>query len=224
MKTYVLIVTLFMGLAFLACQDAKVDVQHIEKDLTYYKSVGEEIPFQTGLDWINFYRQSNSGRTDLLNDLSIADGQLNTMLGSVDNLAGVAFHYGYDADGSKTVIAIPINEALSLWSDIPGRVYLDASTGAEISRADAQAAAQRYRDAHPNRIWFHFFGADVFSEISGLPFFNSIEVEQAVNILDLTPQLLLVVWNESLPSGRTTGELGTIYDASNPCPPCGVHD
>jgi len=74
MKTYVLIVTLFMGLAFLACQDAKVDVQDIEKDLTYYKSVGEEIPFQTGLDWINFYRQSNSGRTDLLNDLSIADG------------------------------------------------------------------------------------------------------------------------------------------------------
>ena len=57
--------------------------------------------------------------------------------------------------------------------------------------------------------------------MTALPYFNDVDIEPALNTLNLEPELLLIVWNESLNlSGRTSAENATVYDASNACPPC----
>ncbi len=225
MKKHLSFIAILIAFSLMACQDAKVNVQDIEKDLTYFRNVGEVIPFETGMEWRDYFRQKNHARTEFLGEYTISSAQAAALIGSVSTLAGVAFHHAYDASGHHHIIAIPIDESLSLWADIPGRIYIDTNTGDELSRVQAQAWSQNYRDAHPGKVWFHFFGGDVFDEMATLPYFDAIDIEQAVNILDFTPQLLLIVWNDDLNLlGRMKDEPGTVYDASNPCPPCGVHD
>lgn len=224
MKNHVSVITVFLTLSLLACQDARVNVQEIEKDLSYYRHVGEQIPFATGMDWMNHFHAKNEGRSESFSDFAVSSSQLTDLVTSVDPFAGMAFHWGYDDEGSRHVIAIPIDDALSLWSDIPGRVYLDANTGSTISREQARDWATNYRHAHPDAVWYHFFGGDVFDEMAAIPFFNAIDIKPAINTLDQTPQLLLIVWNNSFSQGRAADDDGVIYDASNPCPPCGVQD
>ena len=224
MKSYIVPTTIYFSLLLLACQDTGEDLKNASADVAFYKTIGEEIPFETGMQWMEFYKDKNSeqGRVALAT-YTISASRVEQMLQSVSNPAGVAFHYGKDWLGVKHIIAIPVDESLSLWSSIPGRVFVDANTGNVISQSLANTWAQNYKNAHPTGIWFHFFGQDIMDEITAIPFFNSIDIEPAINILNLTPQMLLIVWNEDLNIlGRTTEDEGRIFDASYPCPPCAV--
>ena len=224
MKSPIAFILLFLTVSFLGCQDSREDLK-TNSELDFYKTIGEEIPFQTGIDWIEFYHAQNNinGRTKLLTNYSVSESQLQTLMGSVAELVGVAFHYGTDSWGTKHIILIPVENSLTLWSTIAGRLYVDANTGNQISQSTAQAWATNYKNAHPSGIWFHFFGADIFDEIQALPYFESIDIEPGIDVLNLTPELLLIVWNDALLFGRTKDEDGRMFDASNPCPPCSVH-
>lgn len=224
MKSLIAFILLFLTVSFLGCQDSREDLK-TKSELDFYRTIGEEIPFQTGLDWIEFYHAQNNvnERTKLLTNYSVSESQLQALMGSVSELVGVAFHYGTDSWGSQHIILIPVESSLSLWSSIAGRLYVDANSGNQISQSTAQAWATNYKNAHPSGIWFHFFGADIFDEIQALPYFESIDIEPGVDVLNLTPELLLIVWNDGLLFGRTKDEDGRMFDASNPCPPCGVH-
>jgi hypothetical protein len=225
MKKFCAVLCLYVGMSLLACQDTRDDLKSSPPDITYYKSVGEQIPFETGMAWMEFYKKKNgqqAGRLGLFT-YQVPDEQLQAMLQSVSGLTGVAFHYGLDGLGGTHVIVIPVDESLSLWSAIPGRIYVDANTGNEIPQSVASLWAENYKDEHPNGIWFHYFGANIFDEILAIPYFNTLDIEPAINILNLTPQLLLIVWNEELSLlGRTADQGATVYDASSGCPPCDV--
>jgi hypothetical protein len=179
---------------------------------------------------MEYYRNKNNeeGRLGLglgLFSYTVSATQVEALVQSVSGLTGVAFHYATDENGNQHILLIPVDTSLSLWSSIPGRIFIDANTGDAISQSVAQTWAQNYKDAHPFSIWFHFFGKDIFDEILVIPYFDTLDIEPAINILNLTPQLLLVVWNNDilpLGNGRTMDEGGKIFDASNPCPPCGV--
>jgi hypothetical protein len=216
----------FLSLAFFACQDTRYDVKAISPEVAHYRTIGEQIPLETGKRWIEFYNTRNATQGRLLSSYSIPATQINSMLQSVVGLTGVAFQYGTDTLGQKHIIAIPVDASLSLWSSIPGRIFIDANSGNVISQSQAQAWAQTYENLHPNDIWFHFFGKEVFDEIVALPYFDSIDIEPALNDVALTSELLLLIWNDDLnTSGRINSEEeeGRCYDASNPCPPCAVH-
>ena len=220
MKSLIAFIFLFLAVSFLGCQDSRDDLNNSESD--FYKTIGEEIPFQTGIDWIEFYKAQyhDNGRVNILTNYSVSESQLQALLGSVSGLVGVAFHYGTDSWGTRHIILIPVETSLTLWSSIQGRIYVDANTGNQISQSTAQAWATSYKNAHSSGIWFHFFGAHIFDEIQALPFFDSIDIEPGIDLLNLTPELLLIVWNDGLLFGRTRDEGGKMYDASNPCPPC----
>lgn len=225
MKNTVTFVVLFLTFSFFSCQDTKDDSASSHPSLAEYKNVGHEIPVETGLAWINAYNKKNNTQARIGNLIYGIQGEkLETLLSSVDDLTGVAFHYGIDDAGSSHIIAIPIDETLKLWGSIPGRVFLDTNTGNEISQQEASEWAQRHKDANPDGLWFHYFGKNVFDEISTIPFLNVVQIVPAIKILDFTPQLLLVIANlDVLNLGRTSNVQNTIiYDASYPCPPCPV--
>lgn len=221
-----LIVYLFTGAAFLfvTCQDTKEDLKSPISSKDTYKTVGEAIPFETGMKWIAYYhdQQAAQGRTELLASYSISDTKVAELVASTQNIVGVAFHYGLDDNGTKHIIAIPVDETLRLWTSIPGRIYVDANTGTNVSQSVADAWAQNFKDENPDDVWFHFFGINIINDMSALPFFDSVDIHQGINILGLTPELLLVVYNDLLGIGRSQDDPGMVYDASNPCPPCQV--
>jgi hypothetical protein len=228
MRSFVIAIASTVAMSLLACQDTKEEnLKNESSDVTFYRSIGKQIPFETGMQWMEYYRKKNTqqGKVGLLGlglfTYTISGPQTETMLQSVSDLVGVAFHYAIDNLGNTHIIAIPIDPSLSLWSSIPGRIYVDANTGNPITQSVAQTWAQNYKDAHPGGIWFHFFGETIFDQILAIPYFNSMDIEPAINVLNLTPQMLLIVWNEDLlPFGRATSETATVFDASNPCPPC----
>jgi hypothetical protein len=115
-----------------------------------------------------------------------------------------------------------VDGSLSLWSAIPGRIFVDANTGMKISQDLAREWTQNYQNAHPGKIWFHFFGQNIFNEMMAIPFFSTLDIQPALNDLDLSHQLLLIIWNTTILGGRTTREGTIVYDASNPCPPCPI--
>src|SRR5688572_10121147 len=174
MKRSMFVMVMYFGLSLLACQDTKEDIKPNNESL---KAVGEQIPFETGMQWIDFYKEKNhdeQGRLGL-SSYSVSDVQVQAMLQSVTDIVGVSFHYGIDHLGTKHIIVIPVDQSLKLWSAIPGRVYVDANSGEQISQDIASAWAARYRNQHPNSVWFHFFGQQIFDEIQAIPYFNSIE-------------------------------------------------
>lgn len=225
MKNVFFLITLCLGVCLTACQEGKEDAKSPLSEKDFYKTIGEEIPFETGMEWIDNYRKSaESGRTELLDSYHVTASQIRTMLDTSPDLVGIAFQYATDESGKKHILAVPVDETMKVWTGASGRTLYDTNTGNQISEATASAWAATYRDAHPDGIWFHFFGKDIFEEMSALPFFDRFEIAQGINTLELTPELLLVVWNNELSSaGRTYDADGTVYDASNPCPPCKVN-
>jgi len=223
MKSYVVAIALLL----LACQDSGEEIKANPATIAAYRKIGMEIPFETGMQWMECYKKNNSqqGRLGLsLASFVISDDQVEDMIASVSNPVGVAFHYAEDASGELHIIAIPVDETLRLWTSIPGRIYVDANSGDVISQSLAESWAQNYKDEHPADIWFHFFGQDTMEAVVAVPFFNSMAIEPALDILNLSPQLLLIVWNQGTFLGRQKGGggNGVVFDASSPCPPCNV--
>lgn len=223
MKSSIAFIVLFFALSLLACQDSRDDFKNPPGEISSFRSIGEQIPLETGKRWMETYQAKS--RTDgrlLFSDYSVAASKLQELLQSVPELTGVAFHYGFDENGIQHIIIIPVDETLTLWATIPGRIIVDANTGNELTQEVASTWADNYKASHPGDIWFHFFGADIFEEISAIPYFNMLDIEPALSDL-LLPQMLLIVWNtESILSGRTAKEDGVVYDASSPCPPCPI--
>lgn len=214
---------LTIAMSFMTCQETKEDLKNPVSEKDIYRTIGEQIPYETGMEWIAYYQNQKSadGRTEVLSGYSISDDHIRTMTQARSGLVGIAFHYATDQTGGTHVLVIPVDESMSLWESRPGKIIVDANTGNEIAQETASAWAQTYKNANPSAVWFHFFGKNIFDEMCALPFFNSIDIEPAINILNLTPQMLLVIWNDGVSSlGRTQDSPATVYDASNACPPC----
>ena len=208
--------------SLLSCQDSKEELKTTPPDISHLKTVGMKIPAEAAVSWIEAHNERNkSARLDgLLYSVNAAELQL--LISSVDELVGVAFQYGLDENGVKHIIAIPVDQSLTLWAPISGRIYIDANTSTEISQSTAHAWALNYQSANPTEIWFHYFGGNIFDEIVSVSDFVGLNIVPALNILNLTPQLLLIVGNTESILGRVGTET-SVYDASYPCPKCAVH-
>lgn len=225
MKNLIAFAAVTLAVSLLGCQDTKEERTGLP-DVSAFKKIGMEIPLETGIQWMEAFQQKYNPQGRLLYpDYSISGSRLETALTSINNLTGVAFHHATDDLGQHHFIVIPVDASLSLWTDIEGRLYIDANTNTIITREVAQTWSQRYEQANPEQIWFHFFGSNIFSEILQIPYFDNLEIEPAINILNLTPQLLLIVGQEDLLNigGRYKTEDTKVYDASSPCPPCPVN-
>jgi hypothetical protein len=225
MKRFIIVSALCVTFAFLGCQETKEDVKIPISDKDLYKKIGEEIPFETGMEWIALYQGKNNaqGRTASDSGYSVPSAEMNQLLESVSDLTGVAFHYGIDEQGSNHILVIPVDGSMDVWSSNGNKFIVDANTGTQISEEVASLWSNNFKQANPSSIWFHFFGKDIFDEMRALPYYHNISIERAISSLDQTPQLLLVVWNEQQAS--SSGRLlvfGSVYDASNACPPCAV--
>jgi hypothetical protein len=232
MKKLLFFAIAYLGISLLGCQDGMDENQFLDRDLIHYRNIGEEIPVETGVRWIQAYRsrEQKAGRVELLfTNYSVSASKLEQLLTSVDGITGVAFHYALDAFGQRHFILIPVDESLSLWESDDEKKYIDANTNTFISKQTAQTWTANYEAANPGEIWFHFFGSDIFDEILTISYFEDLLIEPALNDLNLSPQLLLIILNgggflDDLLGGRAKeGEQGRVYDASSPCPPCAVH-
>ena len=226
MKRSIVGIVVCCALSFHACQEVKEDLKSPASEKDTYTRIGEEIPFETGMEWIEYYNKKKNidgGKLEVVSSYNVLASEVTALLQSTPDNIGIAFHYGQDNLGEKHIILIPIDGSMSIWSSTAPRIFIDANTGNRITQVQAYMWTKQYQNANPNAIWFHFFGSNVFAEMSTVPFFNSLDIQPAIDVLNLTPQLLLIIWNEELvSSGRTTGEYAKVYDASNACPPCAV--
>jgi hypothetical protein len=223
MNRFFLVTTVCAALFFAGCQETKEEVKSPVTQQDLYKAIGEEIPFETGMAWIDFHKKKESakGRIESLPPCKIPAEHVKAMLSSLNDLVGVAFHYAIDDFGASHILAIPVNESMQLWALVPGRVIIDANTGTEISYDLAHTWAEKYKALYPSEVWYHFFGKNIFDDMQALPYFESVDIEPATNSEELSPELLLIIWNDAqIAVGRTTALYGTVYDASNACPPC----
>ena len=225
MKRIIIVTGVLIAMSLLGCQEAK-DVTSPLSEKDFYKTIGEQIPFETGMEWIKLYQKNRiaQGRTETAPSYNVPAAQLKAVLQSTEELVGVAFHHAIDDTGQPHILVIPVDATLTLWSADSSRVLVDANTGLEITQEEASSWASNYKDQNPDEKWFHFFGKEVFEEMCALPYFSSMELEPAISSIDFTPQILLIVLNDdSSSSGRTAYDLmGVVYDASNACPPCAV--
>jgi hypothetical protein len=231
MKRSIVAMGAFLAVLSIACQDTKEDLKGPLSQTEFHKTIGEEIPFETGMEWIEYYkwREYNKnkslypGRIQTFPSYNVSAAELDRSLQSTTALTGVALHHGLDEFGVQHILLLPVDESLTLWSSDAERVILDANTGEQISHEQAYMWAENFKKENPQSVWFHFFGRNVFDDMNAIPYFYSLNIEPAINVLDLTPQLLLVVWNEDSNSGgRMSSPYATVYDASNACPPCAV--
>lgn len=223
MKTLNTALAMVLVLAITACQETREDPANPLAESERLKTIGEQIPYETGMRWISRYKQVSvkQGRTESAG-YQIPISQLDNVLKSVDDLTGVAFHHGVDDGGSRHIMAIPVSSSLSLWPSTQTQVIIDANTGQQISQEEAAVWAENFKTAHPSEIWFHFFGKEVFDEMKAVPNMHTLDLEPGLDDNNM-PQLLLVVWgDDGAATGRTQDTQTTVYDASNACPPCAV--
>lgn len=206
--TVVLLVLILTG-----CSDTRVNSPApTEKKLS--KSVGEQISLAVAERWMEIYNQSNAGAKSEDISYSITPDHLRAVASDATE-AGIAFHHAIDDVGHHHILIIPVKDG-TLLKDSP--VLIDANTDAVISASIAKAWTENYEKAYPEQGWYHFFGYDVFDEIIQSSF-SRIDIEPAIND-EGKPQLLLVVWPQTTPNGKTEAATPLVYDASNLCPPC----
>jgi hypothetical protein len=222
MKTLIIAISLYCTVCLLACQDSKEELKSPgSSKQDFYKNIGEKIPLETAMEWIELYKKTrnSTGRVEEEPAFVVSASEMDAMLASVADLTGVAFHYALDDAGTLHILVIPVDATLHVWPGVSGRYLIDANTGSRIAEGAASAWSENYKKANPDGIWYHFFGSNIFDDMKTLSYYQSVDIERATNTTGLTPELLLIVWNE-LSTGRTTADDGTTYDASNPCPPC----
>ena len=199
---------------FLSCQN---DLQAPEDNVTstiFHAGVGEPIPVSTATRWIEQYDKQLEGSRNAQTYV-VTKPNLEAIMQSTADLIGFTFHHALDHLGEHHILIIPIDNTLSLWTSSSQRIALDANTNTEIDIDVAHDWTDRYAAANPGGIRYHFFGADIFSQIVQSPEFR---IEEAIND-EQVPQLLLIVpgGSESSGTGRINSE-DEVYDASVRCP------
>ena len=174
------------------------------------------------LRWRNYYQTTINADSRAAKSFSVSSTVLNSAIQSVPDAAGLAFHYALDDAGLRHILLIPIDGSLELWPTTSDRKIIDANTMEEVSALDGRAWTQNYINSNTSAVRFHFFGVNTFNEINAIPYFTALDIEPAINDTDLTPQLLLFVWdNTSSADGRSTST-GVVFDKSSQCPPCAI--
>ena len=202
---------MLLASALVGCHDARdTNPASIQK---FDKTVGQQISLDIATHWMELYDQNASSQRSDGSSYSITADHLKAIIPYASD-AGLAFHHAIDDAGTYHILIIPV--ATSLLFDAP--VLLDANTNTVIDESTARAWTDNYKDANPDKIWYHFFGLDIFSEITQSSF-SYFDIEPAVND-EGKPQLLLLVWPDGTSNGRTEAASPTVYDFSSPCPPC----
>jgi hypothetical protein len=131
MKRFIIVSALCVTFAFLGCQETKEDVKIPISDKDLYKKIGEEIPFETGMEWIALYQGKNNaqGRIESDSSFNVPSAEMNQLLQSVSDLTGVAFHYGIDEQGTNHIIVIPVDASLNVWSTTGNKFIIDEAPG-----------------------------------------------------------------------------------------------
>lgn len=178
-------------------------------------AVGQQIPLATAERWISFYKEESSkGR---IQDAAyrIDAAMLKQLLDAVTDESGFALHHATDEEGVHHVLITAMGGNHNLWQ----APVADANTGTLLPGSTAMAWAAKYTSTHVGQIRYHFFGMDVFNEISNNTAFNYMDIVPALNDSS-EPQLLMMVWNnKGLEGGRTKEVPAVVYDVSSPCPP-----
>lgn len=204
-------VALFV-LILTGCYDARVSTPVVTEN-KFSKSVGAQIPLEVAERWMALYSESNiSARSEDVS-YSITPDHLKAVASYATD-AGLAFHHAIDDVGLYHILIVPIKDTLLL--NLP--VLIDANSDTVIDSSTAKAWIRNYQVANPTTGWYHFFGYDIFIEIFQSSF-SRMDIEPAIND-EGKPQLLLMVWPQTIANGKVNASSPTVYDMSSLCPPC----
>src|SRR5687768_6488312 len=102
MKNFVVFTALYLTLSLLSCEDSRNELKSPARDYIAYKSVGKQIPYETGMRWMKTYEQEKGIESRLIGaQNSISANNLEALMESVPDLVGFAFHYATDTYGGS---------------------------------------------------------------------------------------------------------------------------
>lgn len=197
--------TIFLFFVIFSCKDSSI----VPSDQVSYfnKNVGSRIPLATAEAWIGRFDRSN-GRTKT-DDLVISAEKLKSLLDPIDEKLGVSFHRAITSEGHYRTLLIGVYMNGSL-----GTAY-DLESGNSISENIRIDWCLRYKEQNVKGPWSHFFGIEVFNQITASDGFEKLGVHFGLNDENVT-QLILLAWSTEHSTGRS--ESATAYDMSFPCP------
>jgi hypothetical protein len=206
----------FAILIFFGCNEPSETSNVISEKIN--KEVGHEIPLSVAQRWINSYEGPKA--TSILakkdnNKFKISACNLNTILKSVPDPVGLAFYHSSDQSGQYHFLVTAFDQDRNKES-----IYIDANSDKKINEKNAKKWIGNYQEDNQGKIWYHFFGYEIFNEITSDEGFTHFNINNALND-EGKPQVILTVWGgQENNSARIAGAYPTTYDASNPCPPC----
>jgi hypothetical protein len=206
MKSFSTITMLLLLIA--GCQQESNPTQ---QNTQFDPTVGKQIPLEVANRWLALY--AGQGRTAEATTYKVTSETFSA-LQSVPDKTGFAFQHALDEAGTHHILIIPVGKdnVQYDYADI-----LDANSNTVVSNSDANNWIQKYQNANPGKIWYHYFGADIFEEIASYDY-THFDIEPAVND-EGSPQLLLFVWPNTA-NGRVKDADPIVVDASSQCPPC----
>src|SRR5688572_4649337 len=102
MKRSIAAIVVCIAFSFHGCQEAKVELKTPISEKESYKIIGQEIPFDTGMEWIEYYKLAeynkkknlDAGRIEVFSSYNVSASEITTMMQSTPDFTGIAFHYG----------------------------------------------------------------------------------------------------------------------------------
>lgn len=212
MKRFLLLAMLVSSV--IACHESREASDQNNLKL-YDKRVGEQIPLSVATRWAETFSATvPAGRT--ASTFSVDAAVLDQLISPVEDRLGVVFHHGLDDANEYRLMMYALDEDGQLFKN----ETIELSSGDNVDAATARIWANNYAESHPTTPWYHFFGSDVFVEIQSNDAFEYIDIVRGLNDESKEQVLLFVNNTKDVEGGRSVGEQVTVYDFSQPCPPC----
>jgi hypothetical protein len=210
MKTKTILAACLLTILLSQCDDRADNKNAVAGNEIFTKSVGGPISAELAASWVERKRSHSSGREE---NFSVSAVQLNALLEKTDDKLGVILHHAEDASGEHHLFVAPVKSDLLSWTN--GSV-LDAVSNEFVDAQTAAALVSDYKTSHPEGPWSHFYGIELFDEITSLTRLTRIDFVAGEDASGLS-QILLYAWRESS-NGKVKQE-SSVYDQSAVCPP-----
>lgn len=211
MTTKNLLIFCLLILVLSSCDHAIEKKENDSAENIFTKSVGGPISSEVAARWVERKIRA-SGRQE---SFSVTADNLNVLLERVDNKLGVILHHAQNPDGEHHIFIAPVKSDLQSWSN--GEV-LDATSNEFVDASLASGWAFAHKALNPQGPWSHFYGIDLFDEITSTIGFSRMDIMPGEDDGGQSP-ILLYVWTESsIANGKIKSE-ASVYDRGAVCPP-----
>lgn len=193
------------------CDERVASTNSEAANTIFTKTVGGPISAELAAQWVSRKQSHSSGREE---NFSVSAEQLQTLLSQTDNKLGVTLHHAESPDGEHHLIVAPVKSDLQSWTNGP---VLDAVSNELVDATLAKSWVTTFKGKNPDGPWSHFYGMDLFDEITTMSGFSRIDFVAGEDEQGQSP-MLIFAWSASPTGNGKSKEESSVYDRGYVCP------